>query len=142
MADEKPSSLGDEKNTSLTVGPATAADDTTAAPMNDPEERPSKRLKTATEEASSEPKSAADTSAPVKNGTPVSEPVAQKENQTSNGDAPANVPSGSAREAGDKASETVTTDGSAPLVDNRRHGIAPIKPEYATLILSMHACVH
>lgn len=123
------SSSHGEPGTSYSDKPPAATSDVPAETAPGSEERPSKRLKTAAHDAHPEPNGATGSSAAVETVAVVSESAAEGQTSAANDSAPAQAdPTNGKNES---TSESKTTDGSQPAVEPRRHGIAPIKPEYA-----------
>ena len=139
MADEISSGLGGTKNPHPDRTTAMSDPTVDAAPASD--ERPSKRLKTAAHEAHSEPNGAADSPAVAENVATVSAPVSASaaEPQTS-ADGTTSAQAEPVNGGGEGSSATKATNGGEPAVDSRRQGIAPIKPEYVSLMILMDSC--
>lgn len=132
------SSSHGEQGTSYANDPPAATPDLSvkSAPM--PEERPSKRLKTAAHDAHSAPDGASASSAAVENVGAVSEPAPKSQASASNESATAQADPFNGSNG--NTSDPKAMESSQPAVEPRRPGIAPIKPEYAIPIHPTHAC--
>ena len=93
------------------------------------EERPSKRLKTAAHESHSESSGPTGASAVVENEPAVREPAVESQTPATSGSTTAQAEP--LNGDGKKASDSETANGDQEDVPPRRHGIAPIKAEYA-----------
>lgn len=125
-----------EQGTPYLDNPPAATSDLPVETAPVSEERPSKRLKTAAEDAHSESNAATSSSAVVETVGAVTEPTAESQTSAVNDSATAQAdPTNGINEA---TSDPKAIEGSQPA---RRTGIAPIKPEYAapTPRLSVHS---